>query len=94
MFLMGVACALNPCVAYVYVMEVVPKKDETLIITLTQIGEAIPTIVGPLYFMYVNTYWQPLIVMGSTISVISTVLVFWTIESPRYLLSSGQIKRC
>ena len=89
MFLMGVSAALNPCVAYVYVMEVVPKKDETFIMTMTQIGEAIPTLVGPLYFMYVSTHWQPLLVMGSFIALISTVLVFWIIESPRYLHSTG-----
>lgn len=35
MFLMGVAAALNPCVGYVYVLEVVSKKHEALIITLT-----------------------------------------------------------
>lgn len=26
MFLMGIGAALNPCVGYVYVMELVPKK--------------------------------------------------------------------
>lgn len=35
MFLMGVAAALNPCVGYVYIMEVVEKKHETTIITLS-----------------------------------------------------------
>lgn len=34
MFLMGVSAALNPCVGYVYIMEVVEKRHETLIITL------------------------------------------------------------
>jgi MFS family permease len=35
MFLMGVSAALNPCVGYVYIMEIVPKQYEATIITLT-----------------------------------------------------------
>ena len=52
---MGVAAALNPCVGYVYILEVVSKRNEAFIITLSQIGEAIPTLVGPLYFMYISS---------------------------------------
>ena len=35
MFLMGVVASLNPCVGYVYLMEIVPRKYETLIVTLS-----------------------------------------------------------
>ena len=35
MFMMGVAAALNPCVGYVYIMEIAEKKRETLVITLS-----------------------------------------------------------
>jgi hypothetical protein len=35
MFLMGVAAALNPCVGYVYILEIVQKKYEATIITLS-----------------------------------------------------------
>lgn len=35
MFMMGVAAALNPCVGYVYILEVVSKKHEATIITLS-----------------------------------------------------------
>ena len=55
MFLMGVAAALNPCVGYVYILEVVSKQHEAKIITLSQIGEGIPTLIGPLYFMFVSS---------------------------------------
>ena len=84
---MGVGAALNPCIGYVYVMEIVPRKHQAVAITLTQIGEGIPTLIAPLYFMYVSTYWQPLIIMGIIVSLISNVMMFWLIESPRYLYS-------
>jgi MFS family permease len=94
MFLMGVAAALNPCVGYVYIMEIAEKKHETLVITLSQIGEGIPTLIGPLYFMFVGTSWKPLVIMGTFVSLMSTILVFWVIESPRYLYSIGDHKAC
>ena len=87
---MGMGAALNPCVGYVYVMELVPRNRQTTVITLTQIGEGIPTLIGPLYFMYGSTDWKPLVIMGLVISVISNIMVFWTIESPRFLYSKGE----
>ena len=94
MFLMGVAASLNPCVAYVYLLEVVEKRQETIVITLSSIGEGLPTLIGPLYFMYVGTYWKPLIVMGTAVSAISTLMVPWIIESPIYLYSKGKYAEC
>lgn len=90
MFLMGVGGALNPCVGYVYIMEIVSKKYETNIVILSQIGEGLPTLIGPLYFMYIGTEWRPLVSMGVIVSVISVVMVYWIIESPRYLYSKGK----
>jgi hypothetical protein len=94
MFLMGVAAALNPCVGYVYVMEITQKRYEANVITLSQIGEGIPTLIGPLYFMFISTSWKPLVMMGTIVSLISTIMVFWVIESPRYLYSKGMYVEC
>lgn len=57
MFMMGISAALNPCVGYPYLMEIIEKKHETLVITLSQIGEGIPTIVAPIYFMARGKTW-------------------------------------
>jgi len=47
MFLLGLSASLNPCIGYVYLMEIVHSKHTTLVITLAQIGEGIPTLLGP-----------------------------------------------
>eukprot|EP00347_Sterkiella_histriomuscorum_P011630 403371714 len=60
MFMMGISAALNPCVGYPYIMEIIEKRHETLVITLSQIGEGIPTIIGPIYFMAYGKTWQAL----------------------------------
>ncbi len=90
MFFMGMVAALNPCVGYVYIMEIVEKKRETLITTIAQVAESVPVLIGPLYFMYVGNRWEPLVIMGTFVSFVSAVMVFWVEESPRYLLATKQ----
>ena len=51
-------------------------------------------MIGPLYFMWIGTQWEPLVIMGTLVSLISTIMVFWVIESPRYLYSCGEYEKC
>ncbi|CDW84962.1 solute carrier family member 5 [Stylonychia lemnae] len=90
MFLMGIVGAINPCVGYVYIMEIVMKKHQTISVTIAQVGEGLAAICGPLYFMYIGNRWEPMIYIGTIISLISSVMVLWIKESPRYLASKGQ----
>jgi hypothetical protein len=43
--------------------------------------------------MFIGNHWQPLIEMGTFVSLVSTIMVIWVIESPRYLYSSGDIDK-
>lgn len=42
--------------------------------------------------MFVGSYWRPLVIMGVICSLIATVMVYWIIESPRWLFNKGDRK--
>lgn len=44
--------------------------------------------------MFIGRNWEPLVIMGTVVSFISTIMLFWVIESPRYLYSSGEFDKC
>lgn len=94
MFLIGLGAALNLCVGYVYIMEIQEKKHETSVISYSQIGEGVPTLVGPLYFMLLSNSWEPLIGIGTCVSAATMVLSYWVIESPRFLYAIKDTKKC
>lgn len=44
--------------------------------------------------MFISNSWEPLVVMGTVVSLISTIMLFWVIESPWYLYSCGEFEKC
>lgn len=56
-FFNGASAAINTCVTYNYILEFLPKRWKPVFSTLFFAGMILPTVLYPLYFMYISKNW-------------------------------------
>lgn len=56
-FINGMAASIGTCVAYNYLMEFMPDKVKFKYSTIFFVGNILPTILYPLYFLYISKNW-------------------------------------
>ena len=79
-------CVRHPKSCYVYILELLPKKNRTLAVTVIYVTDALvyPSIV--IYFWTISTNWFSLFLVAYCLSVIGAVACFYLPESPQFLI--------
>lgn len=85
MFLLGMSSVGRATVGYLYMMELSPLKQQTIIGTLLQIFNTLVTIMACVYFYFISKQWVWFEVTGAVINFIVIICVYFMPESPKYL---------
>lgn len=92
-FINGIATLIRTCVAYNYLLEFLPISMKNKFSTIYFVTMVIPTILYPLYFIYISNnalYFQiPFIIL----SYIGSFLVLLAPESPKYYFFKNEFKK-
>lgn len=89
-FLYGVLTAGSISVGYVLMSEQLPQSHRILTVS-TDLAEPLVTLAICLYFWTLSKDWKYLI-LTSCVGLIcmTTLILFYVFESPRYLITKGQ----
>jgi len=89
-FIFGGCCAGRYSTAFVYMTELLPKKDQDIFGSLVQCLDAGTFIIIPLYFRFISKEWLPLQLFVIACALVSQVALLFIPESPKYLYSKGK----
>ncbi|CDW83769.1 solute carrier family member 5 [Stylonychia lemnae] len=81
-------CSLGRAsVGYLYMQELTPIKQQTIIGTILQIMNGLVTVLIALYFLYVSKHWEGFQIFGCATNFLIVVSIIFLPESPKYLIS-------
>ena len=86
----GAVSTLRIQVAYIYLMELQPKKYQNLITTVWCIMDHQIYFFAVLYFWKISKHWFYFCSIGYVWNIISVIAIYFLPESPRYLYSVGK----
>ena len=93
--LMGINAGINSSIAPVYLIEIAPLELRGQFGTTWQLGvtggSVIAQIFGLNYLLGTNDLWPILLLLSIVPASIQIILSFWTLESPVYLATQGDI---
>ena len=86
----GMLYSIRQIMGFVYILELLPRKNRTLAVTVIYVTDALvyPTIV--IYFWTISTNWFSLFLVAYCLSVIGAVACFYLPESPQFLIQLNQ----
>lgn len=90
-FFFGLLTSIRSNIGYVYLVEMMPKKSQTYVTTFWNVQEALIYFFSVIYFWKISQHWQWIVLVGYCWNVISVICLFWTPESPRFLVAVGQL---
>lgn len=89
----GVCNSIRVTIGFVYLMDLLPKKAQTPVTTVWCVEEALIYLIGTLWLWKIGKHTQGFEIVGLVWSFLSFVLVTWLPESPRFLVSTGQLSK-
>ena len=86
----GMLYSIRQIMGFVYILELLPRKNRTLAVTVIYVTDALvyPSIV--IYFWTISTNWFSLFLVAYCLSVIGAVACFYLPESPQFLIQLNQ----
>ena len=91
MFFFGMNASIRVNVGFVYLMELMPKKNQTFIGTAWSIGEAMTYFIATVYFWKVSKDWYNIVALGYFMTLFACFGSFLLPESPRLLIELKRI---
>ena len=89
-FCFGMNSSIRINVGFVYLMELMPKKKQTLAGTAWNIGEAFTYFIGTVYFWKINKNWEYISLVGYCMTIVAFLGCSYLPESPKLLLELGR----
>ncbi|CDW73598.1 solute carrier family member 5 [Stylonychia lemnae] len=84
-------CSLGRAsVGYLYMQELTPIKQQTIIGTILSITGGLVTVFIALYFLYVSKHWEGFQIFGCATNFLIVVSIPFLPESPKYLISKNR----
>ena len=92
-FIQGMVTSLRVNVGYVYMMELMPRSVQTQMTTFWCSIDALIYLFASVYFWKISKDAKYFELVGLIWVTISCILIYWLPESPRYLVSTGNLER-
>ena len=90
---MGACCTLRTQISVIYFHESLSKEHFTTFFAILASFEGLIGILASIYFIFISKNWIWLIGSGLLLQLIGTIGSLFFLESPRWLIKSGNIKR-
>ena len=90
MFFFGGVSVGRASIGFLYLMEFIPLKQQTVVGTFLQVFNSATTITACFYFVYISKYWLWFQMVGCAINLIVVICLFYVPESPKYLISKNR----
>jgi len=88
MFLLGATCVGSRVICFLYMMELLPYKNQVFIGTIANLIDTTVPVLWCLYYWKINKYWLWFVVVFGEISGIVVVIgCLFLPESPKFLLT-------
>ena len=79
-------------IGYVYLMELMPAKNQPHVTTIWSVQESLIYITCVVWFWKISKHWFGYALIGYAWNLISVVCMYWVPESPRYLIAAEKMK--
>ena len=86
LFIWGLFNSCRTNIGYLYMIELMPKKDQGTICTIWNITEGSIALFATYWFMNVSKHWYGLLSIGIYFQIFTLATVWFLPESPIYLL--------
>ena len=87
MFISGMICHIRMVIGYVYCMEFIPEKRQTLVGTLLLIIDGLAFLICVIYFQCISKNWKGIIGFGMVGEAACLLfLIMFLPESPKFLI--------
>ena len=87
MVLFGFFSLGRASVGYIYMQEMMPTAQQTIVGTTLQVLNGMIQIFGCIYFYFISKYWLWFEIFGWCLNLIVVLCLYFIPESPKYLLS-------
>lgn len=88
MFVFGMACVGTRSICFLYLMDLMPEKQQILVGTVLNFWDAIVPVLYTLYYWKISKNWLWFVVIfAEAAGLLVIVLTFILPESPRFLVS-------
>ncbi|TNV80292.1 hypothetical protein FGO68_gene6246 [Halteria grandinella] len=94
MLLFGFFSLGRASIGYIYMQELTPTKQQTVVGTLVQVGTGLVQILAAVYFAFISKQWQYYQFLGWTLNLLVVISLYWIPESPKYLQSKRRFEEC
>jgi MFS transporter, OCT family, solute carrier family 22 (organic cation transporter), member 4/5 len=86
-FLIGVASAGRTAIGFLYIMELLPTRNQVIVATILHINTASVNLIACLYFWFLSKNWLWLELMAGGFGVLSGLGTCFLPESPKFYIS-------
>ena len=89
-FSFGLTSPSRLVIGWVYFLELIPKKQRTLVACIYTIIDSLVYMSITIYFWVISKHWFYIILVGYVLSIITAVLMWFLPESPVFLITLGR----
>ena len=82
----GMLFSIRQIMGFVYILELLPKKNRTVAVTVIWVLDGLVYPIIVIYFWTISTNWFWLILVAYILSIVGAVACFFLPESPQFLI--------
>jgi len=90
-FMFGLATTIRVNIGFVYMMELMPKRNQTFYGSAYNVLESSVLLLGTLYFWFVSKQWIYFTLFGFGLQIFSVITIQFLPESPRLMVELGRL---
>ena len=93
MTIMGLCATIRTNISVIYYHESLTKKHFATFFSILASTEGVFGMLSTIYFVFISKNWVYIIGVGLLMQLCGTICSYFFLESPRWLIKSGQIRR-
>ena len=90
-FTFGLVTTIRINIGFVYLMELLPKRNQTSYGSIYIVLEGLVLLLATLYFWFVNKHWIYFVLIGFVLQIFSVITIQFLPESPRLMVELGRL---
>ena len=90
-FVFGLATTIRLNIGFVYMMELMPKRNQTFYGSIYIVLEGLILLLGTLYFWFVSKQWIYFTLFGFFLQIFNVITIQFLPESPRLMVELGRL---